>query len=381
MSDDAYGTLIVGGGPAGAALAAELASAGRDVVLVEREAGPHDKVCGEFLSAPAIAMLARLGLDVEAFGAVPIDRVELSRGRWRIERSLPFRAASLSRRILDEALLAHAEAAGARVLRGAPVRELVAVNGRWRARLAQGSIEARQAVLATGKHDVRGHSRPAGRHDDLIGFKAHLRLSAHARAELAGKVEIALFPGGYAGLEPIEGGRANLCLVVGQSAFAETGGGWNGTFDRVRVASASFANLLDGAEPLFERPLAISRIPYGLVRATAAGPWLIGDQAAVIPSFAGEGLSFALHGARLAARHMIEGRSAAEFQASLAADLSSQIRLATTLSRLIVRPTVQRLAPLFAPTMITWLAGATRLKRAASDRDSRSFPIDAALQR
>jgi flavin-dependent dehydrogenase len=42
-------TLIVGGGLAGGAAATLLARGGERVTLFEREAGPHDKVCGEFL--------------------------------------------------------------------------------------------------------------------------------------------------------------------------------------------------------------------------------------------------------------------------------------------------------------------------------------------
>ena len=42
--------LVIGGGLAGAAAAVHLAGAGRDVCLLERTTGPHDKVCGEFLS-------------------------------------------------------------------------------------------------------------------------------------------------------------------------------------------------------------------------------------------------------------------------------------------------------------------------------------------
>ena len=362
MSGEAHDTLIVGGGPAGSALAAELAGAGRDVVLIERERGPHHKVCGEFLSAPALAMLARLGLDVAALGAVPIGRIGVSRGRWRMERPLPFRAMSLSRRALDEALLGLAAAAGARVLRGTPVRELTLVDGCWRARLSERSILARRAVLATGKHELRGHARPPGRQDDLIGFKMHYRLTAKARGQLDGHVEIALFPGGYAGLEPIEDGRANLCLVLRRDAFLQAGGNWDATLDLVRGSSRVFRSALGGAEPMFDRPLAISRIPYGLVRRSTEGAWLIGDQAAVIPSLAGEGMSFALHGARAAARRMMADGAAAEFQASLAADVSRQIGLATAVSRLIVRPWAQRLAPLFAPAIVTRIAGATRLR-------------------
>ena len=92
------------------------------------------------------------------------------------------------------------------------------------------------------------------------------------------------------------------------------------------------------------------------------GLWRLGDQAAVIPSFAGEGMSIALHSARRAAQGLIAGASGAAFQAGLAADLRGQVRLATALSRMMVRPGVQRLAPLVAPALVPWLGPATRLK-------------------
>ena len=38
--------LVIGGGPAGAMAAVRLAQAGREVALVEKEAGAHHKVCG-----------------------------------------------------------------------------------------------------------------------------------------------------------------------------------------------------------------------------------------------------------------------------------------------------------------------------------------------
>ena len=38
--------VIVGGGPAGSATASGLAALGRDVMLIERTAKPHNKVCG-----------------------------------------------------------------------------------------------------------------------------------------------------------------------------------------------------------------------------------------------------------------------------------------------------------------------------------------------
>jgi flavin-dependent dehydrogenase len=46
--------------------------------------------------------------------------------------------------------------------------------------------------------------------------------------------------------------------------------------------------------------LAIASIPYGYVQNRSIGLWCIGDQAAVIPSFSGDGIAIALHSARWA---------------------------------------------------------------------------------
>jgi flavin-dependent dehydrogenase len=144
--------LIIGGGPAGASLAIRLARAGRPVRLIEREAGPHDKVCGEFLSFEAAGYLTEVGLDARALGAVPIAGVEILHGERSASAGLPFEALSLSRRVMDEALLARARETGAQVERGRRVTGLARRGEGWRARLDGGEeIEAAQIFLATGR--------------------------------------------------------------------------------------------------------------------------------------------------------------------------------------------------------------------------------------
>ncbi|MEM8551698.1 MAG: FAD-dependent oxidoreductase, partial [Pseudomonadota bacterium] len=104
---------VVGGGLAGACAAILLARGGARVVLIEKESGPKPKVCGEFLSSAALAVLDRLGVDAVALGAVPLDAMSFSaRGEPR-GLKLPFKAASLTREVLDEALMEEAGRAGA----------------------------------------------------------------------------------------------------------------------------------------------------------------------------------------------------------------------------------------------------------------------------
>ena len=59
---DSVDLLVVGGGPAGATLAALAADAGLCTLVVERARFPRDKVCGEFLSAEGCRVLERLGV-------------------------------------------------------------------------------------------------------------------------------------------------------------------------------------------------------------------------------------------------------------------------------------------------------------------------------
>jgi flavin-dependent dehydrogenase len=364
--------LVIGGGMAGAALACHLAAAGRDVLLLERQSGPHDKVCGEFLSGEAALYLRQLGLDLLALGAVPLEHVTVTRGGRSHGCSLPFPAFSLSRRRLDEALLVAAAAAGATLRRGVAVRALERRVGGWQARLDTGEeIVAREVFLCTGKHDLRGWQRPPGPQPDLLGFKLHLRLHPAQAAALGQGVEIALFPGGYAGLQPVEDGRANLCLLVRRGHFAALGGRWPALLEDMVRASPHLSCRMEGAVPLFDRPLAIAAIPYGLVLRQGDGCWRLGDQAAVIPSFAGEGMSIALHSAALAAGCHVRGETAACFQQRLARDVSALVWRATLVSRLVVRGWGQAvlLDGLRAmPAALAAAAAATRLPAAALRR-------------
>jgi len=329
--------LILGGGVAGCAASIALARKGRGVTLIERELTSRHKVCGEFLSGEALEDLHALGIDVASLGAVPIDYVRLAAARRAAEAPLPFPAASLTRKALDTALIAEAIAAGVRVERGRSVQTLgrttsdiwQATGNIWRATLDDGTTcEAPTVFLATGKHDLRGHTRPEDP-QRWVAFKMYFRLAPAQAAELARASELMLYPGGYGGIQPVEGGIANLCCVVQQRHLARVGHRWENFLAKMQQDCPHLAMRLAGAEPLLAKPIAITHIPYGYVRRTTEnGLYCIGDQAAVIPSFTGDGISIALHTARCAVAAYLAAEPAPLFQAKLRSALLNQMRLA-----------------------------------------------------
>jgi flavin-dependent dehydrogenase len=322
--------LIVGGGVAGCAASIALARNGRNVTLIERESSPRHKVCGEFLSGEALEDLHALGIDVASLGAVPINYVRLAAARRAAAAPLPFSAASLTRKALDTALIAQAIAAGVRVETGRSVESLRRTTAHvWQAVLDDGSArEAPTAFLATGKHDLRGHARPKDP-DRWVAFKMYYRLTPAQTADLQDASELTLYSGGYGGIQPVEGGIANFCCVVQQRYFAHAGLRWASLIGKMQQDCPHLAMRLDGAEPLLDKPITITHIPYGYIRRTTEdGLYCIGDQAAVIPSFTGDGISIALHTARRAAASCLAAEPAQVFQAKLRSAMLPQMRLA-----------------------------------------------------
>lgn len=368
------GPLVVGGGLAGAAVATLLARGGARVTLVEQYPEPRHKMCGEFLSAEACESLLGLGLDVRALGALPVRRLRLAGGGACVEEALPFEAWSLTRRVLDEAMLEMAAASGVAVRRGERVEALTADAGVWRVRMSRGEeMCARDVFVASGKHDVRGHARPEGPQGSLIAFKQYFRLTKEQCAELWGGIELMLFRGGYAGMQMVEGGCANMSLLVEARRYKELGGGWSSLLRAMQGESTQMRRRLGGAEAVLERPLSLSRIPYGFLRRATSerGLWFLGDQAAVIPSFSGDGMSIALHTARVAAEVYLGGLPAEDLTRRLCAELGGLMWRATTLSRMMVSGAGQSAvcgAAWVMPSLLRKAAAATRIPDAATAR-------------
>jgi len=360
---DALPAIVVGGGLAGAAFAIALARGGRRVIVLERSHGPRHVVCGEFLSEEAHVLLGSLGLDLSALGARTITRFRLVTGERQATTRLPFAAASLSRLKLDEALLAAAAHAGADVVRSALVTGVEPGAGAITVRTDQRTWRAGAVALATGKHPMRGYARPPS---PMVGFKLHLEATSAAR-EFAGFVQLVFFRGGYVGACLVEDGILSVAWVMQDRLVRAVGADWPAQRAFLSAQSSLIGDLLAGARPLLAKPVATAAIPYGFLRAQPIAPEIfpVGDQLAVVPSFTGDGMAIALYTGLAAARALLAGRSAADYQHAVIRRLKPQFWLAGAVGRALETPAtcgISIAAARLVPALVSGLASATRLR-------------------
>lgn len=353
--------LIVGGALSGSAAAITLARGGVAPVVLERARETGDALCGGFLSWRTLDRLRALGVDPDRLNRRRVTRVHLFAGGREAQAPLPHPSLCVSRRTLDAALLDAVRAAGAGVERGVTAR---AAEGN-RITLADGAaLEADALFLATGKRDLRGLARPRA-DDPALGLRVRLRPSDAERRRIEDAIELHLFDRGYAGLAVQEDGSANLCLAVKRSRLLEAGSPER-LLEAIAAEAPAFAERLDmrGADGPID---AVANVPYGW-RATAGVPKLfrLGDQAAVIPSLAGEGMGIALASGASAARAYLAGGAAASerWQRRFAARAARPVRVAALARDLAEGRLAGRALPWLdrAPGLIGLIARLTRIR-------------------
>jgi flavin-dependent dehydrogenase len=372
-------SVIIGGGVAGATAALALSRAGRRVDLYERSSSASHKICGEFMSREVSANLRSLGVDPVDLGARPINRVRLVRGNRSVDQPLPFPALALSRKILDEALLEQATSCGVNVIRGKAARRIEqSDDGGFEVSFGSGdSAPARAIFLASGKHDLRGVKRAApGRQSDYLALKMYYRFNKKKTEHLRWVTELILLKECYLGLMLVEDDRVNFCFVISEERFAKGGGTWQGVLQQFSSESDYVAAYLEGAVPLLDRPLAISRVPYGFVHNPSPedppGLWRLGDQIAVIPSFTGDGMGMASCSAVLAANMFLEGATSHEFHRRFSNIVRKQMRVSKPLNSMFFRHSVGQDALIWLasqfPSGVRAIARATRVPEEAMPR-------------
>ena len=285
--------IVVGGGPAGLAVALEAARRGLDALVLERRALPADKACGEGILPAGVRALDAMGARslLDPAGWSPLRAI-----RWvqedgsSAEAALPPPGGMGVRRLaLSAALLARARALGAEVRDGVAVESHRREAGSAVVRISGGEeVRGRLLVAADGLgsaiREREGLGRPT-RGPRRFGLRRHWAIAPWTDA-----VEVHFARGAEAYLTPTGPGRVGLAFLFEEGVAPD--------FERLLARFPRLADRLAGVPP--DSALAGAG-PFGRDARTRVQDRLLlaGDAGGYVDAITGEGVSLALEEARM----------------------------------------------------------------------------------
>ena len=359
--------LVIGGGPAGAAAAYWLASAGRRVTVIEKKTFPREKTCGDGLTPRAVKQITDMGLAstlekwhrYEGLRATAHGKaLEL---QWPLHPVYPQHGYVVRRRELDMSVALNAEAAGAELLQGHEAHQPIIERGLLRGAVVTDKaahrtfeLRAKYVVIADGANSRFGRALGTSRAKEMpygTAIRTYWESPRHAEPWIESALDVKDRNGnampGYGWIFPVGDGTINI------------GVGLLSTFRDFK--SINTTHLLDayahmvaddwGIDPDNPTQRATSgRIPMG----GSVGPKVgssyivVGDAAGSVNPFNGEGIDYAYETARMAAEVIGDALDSGDpaalrrYQQMVDDEYGQYFKVARLFARVIGRPALMR---------------------------------------
>lgn len=342
--------VVIGGGPAGAAVAMRAARGGASVVVFEKGPRGRDKICGDGLTPRAVAALEELKIDFT--GVHRIDGLRMIAGSTRRELSWPQSGrfppygAVWTRREMDAHLLAAAEASGAEVVFETEALPIIE-NDRVVGVEASGvSWHADLVVVAAGAPGAVARMLGAERDMDEpygLAIRTYLESPRHddrlLEASLAMRAPDGTSIPGYGWMFPVGDGTVNL----GVGALSTMKGFKKLNLNKLVDLYRDHVRDEWGVGEYLERPRAW-RLPMSSLKRSGPGWLAIVDAAGLINPMNGEGIDYGLESGMLAADLFLTNpaTAATDYDAQVGERFDSFLRTGRRFSFLIGHPWILR---------------------------------------
>lgn len=313
--------VIIGGGPAGAALGTLLAREGVRTLIIERDVHPREHV-GESLVPASNFVLKELGFlpKMEELGFVHKRGVG-----WTAPRSRPWKFVAITssdfplpgapqpwsynveRHLFDMSLLRHAHEAGAKVLQGVNVQRVLFEGDRAvgvRASAGDGwdrDLRARVVVDASGRRSLLGNHLRLKRKDTNLNQFCVWSWFTGMEPHPPGYEGHVFFH--FLGLEkawvwdiPMQNGVTSVGLVTSKEDFQTSGASHEEFFDSLAGRNLTLRQAVAGATRI--RPWWVEGdYSYSMDRVAGPGWLMVGDAHRFVDPIFSSGLDAALHSA------------------------------------------------------------------------------------
>ena len=289
-----FDLAVIGAGPAGSSAAITAARFGARVALLEAGEFPRHKVCGEFVSAESLDVLRDLLCGVaeaaRILSAAPaIDKVRLLLDHAFTTAPVSPPGLSISRYDLDHLLLQAAHKTGVCVRLNCEVRSIQG-NGPFELQTPAGTLETSAVIVAAGRWSRFRPNIPVPTGPKWVGLKAHYREKTSTHS-----TDLYFFDHGYCGVQPVSDGIVNACAMVRSDRAT--------TLEQLLTLPPALAERSRDWQPVTE-PVTTAPLIYRTPEPVREHLMLVGDAAAFIDPFVGDGISIALRTGQLAANEL-----------------------------------------------------------------------------
>jgi len=328
-ASQAADVIVVGAGPAGSSAAFHLATAGLDVLVLEKSKFPREKVCGDGLTPRAVKALTGMGVPIpESDGWLRNKGLRIIGGGGRIElpwpelSSYPGFGLVRTRLDFDEILARHAQKAGARLLEGAnvtgPLRHertgrIIGVTAQEavNAGKARRTFRGRVVVAADGNSSRLAVAMGLRKRDDRplgVAVRSYYRTPRHDDDYLEAWLDLwdgdKLLPG-YGWIFGMGDGTSNVGLGLLNTSESFGNIDYRTLLRRWLAAMPAEWGL---GEENRTQPVRGAALPMGFNRTPhyTNGLLLAGDSGGMVNPFNGEGIAYALEAGEIAARVIVQ---------------------------------------------------------------------------
>jgi len=295
--------VIVGGGIGGATTALLLARQGIDVLVIEKEEFPRNKVCGEYISGECIPILHQMGVMV-ALSERPFNWLKYvafhspSGAEAKFELPQQSQAFSIRRWDFDEVLTGLAMEEGANILFETRVINHEQTDDGIRLTLSNGKEMTTPFVIACDGIRSRFLERKTvDKGQRLFGLKAYFESGSLGQDQF----EMFFNRAGYGGYSHVEEGTVNCAYIVHESLVKELRGDHEQIYQQGLLCHPTAAEKWGSVKRISDW-YATGPIQYGLRTEVPDSVIPVGDSLLPTEQFAGEGIGMAIKSAVLLAR-------------------------------------------------------------------------------
>ncbi|MFS2187686.1 NAD(P)/FAD-dependent oxidoreductase [Mucilaginibacter sp. Mucisp84] len=315
MSD----VVVIGGGLAGLFNAILLNRAGLKVTVIEKKTYPMHRVCGEYISNEVIPFLSSLGIDLEELNVARINRLEVTAASGtKLSQKLDLGGFGLSRFTFDNFLYQKALAEGVDILTGTRVEDIRFAGEKFEVVTPGGTLTAPLAIGSFGKRSNLDQKlkRPFFyKRSPYLAVKFHLQMDFPQDL-----IQLNNYKDGYCGVSKTDGDRYCMCYMAHRDDLRKYGT-LQALEENVIRKNPYLDEIFRNARFLLDKPEVINEISFEKKAPVDNHILMSGDTAGMIAPLCGNGMTMAIHSAKILSEKIIIHYKPGSFNAEKRANL------------------------------------------------------------